>query len=107
MPQPYNMTQMPQRQQQPLQPAQDMPPAQANLAAISQNSRADAAMPRGKSQNAPVVGKEVMRRPPTLQPIPGGAMGGQAMKTGINPENRNINQTMGTGIISAQMNRSA
>jgi len=34
-------------------------------------------------------------------------MGGQAMKTGINPENRNINQTMGTGIISAQMNRSA
>ena len=34
-------------------------------------------------------------------------MGGQAVKTGINPENRNINQTMGTGIIAAQMNRPA
>ena len=107
MPQPYNMTQMPQRQQQPLPPAQDTPPAQANVAAMSQTAARNAAMQSGKSQIAPLASKEVMPRPPTLQPIPSGAMGGQAVKTGINPENRNINQTMGTGIIAAQMNRPA
>ena len=99
MPQPYDLTRMPQQR--------DLPPAQANIAAITQTAKADATMPRGKSQNAPVRSKEVMQRPPTLQPIPSGTIGGQAIKTGINPENRNINQTMGTGIISAQMNRPA
>ena len=109
MAQTYNMTQMPQRQQQPLQPARDVPPAQANLAAIAQTAKTDAAMQGGKSQNAPVMpaGRGVMQRPPSLQPLPGNAVDGQAVKTGISPENRNIKQTMGTGIIAAQMNRPA
>lgn len=94
----------------PMQPQQkDMPPAQANQAAIAQTANRDAAMQGGRSQNAPVLrgGKEVMQRPPTLQPLQGGLVDGQAVKTGINPENRNIKQTMGTGIIAAQMNRPA
>jgi hypothetical protein len=100
MQQPYNMMQPPQK---------DMSPAQANMAAVNQTAKTDAVMQGGKSQNAPVLrgGKEVMQRPPTLQPIQGGMVGGQATKTGVNPENRNIKQTMGTGIIAAQMNRPA
>jgi hypothetical protein len=42
-----------------------------------------------------------------LQSVQGGPVAGQAVKTGISPENRNIKQTMGTGIIAAQMNRPA
>jgi len=97
---PYNMMQPQQK---------DMPPAQANMAAITQTAKTDAVMQGGKSQNAPVLrgGREVMQRPPTLQPTQGGLVDGQATKTGVNPENRNIKQTMGTGIIAAQMNRPA
>lgn len=109
MPQPYNMADLPQRQQQALQPAQNMPPAQANISAMSQTAARTAAMQGAKSQNAPAMasGREVMQRPPTLQPVQGGLVDGQATKTGVNPENRNIKQTMGTGIIAAQMNRPA
>jgi len=98
MQQPYNM--MPQK---------DMSPAQANVAAMNQAAARKTAMQGAKSQNAPAMasGREVMRRPPTLQPVQGGLVDGQATKTGVNPENRNIKQTMGTGIISAQMNRPA
>jgi hypothetical protein len=108
MQQPYNMMQPPQQQQQPMQ-RQDVPPAQANVAAMSQTAARTAAMQGAKSQNAPamVSGKEVMQRPPTLQPTQSGQVGGQAIKTGVNPENRNIKQTTGTGIIAAQMNRPA
>lgn len=100
MPQPYDMTQ-PRNQ--------GVPPAQANLATITQTAKTDAAMQGAKSQNAPAMpsGREVMQRPPTLQPVQGGLVDGQATKTGVNPENRNIKQTMGTGIIAAQMNRPA
>jgi len=98
MQQPYNM--MPQK---------DMSPAQANVAAMNQAAARNTAMQGAKSQNAPAMasGREVMRRPPTLQPVQGGLVDGQATKTGVNPETRNIKQTMGTGIISAQMNRPA
>jgi len=98
MQQPYNM--MPQK---------DTSPAQANVAAMNQAAARNTAMQGAKSQNAPAMasGREVMRRPPTLQPVQGGLVDGQAVKTGISPENRNIKQTMGTGIISAQMNRPA
>lgn len=98
MQQPYNMMQQ-----------KDMSPAQANLATITQTAKTDAAIQGNKSQNAPamVSGKSVMQRPPTLQPTQGGLVDGQAVKTGVNPENRNIKQTMGTGIIAAQMNRPA
>jgi len=100
MQQPYNMMQPQQK---------DMPPAQANVAAMSQTAARNAAMQGAKSQNAPAMasGREVMQRPPTLQPVQGGLVDGQATKTGVNPENRNIKQTMGTGIIAAQMNRPA
>jgi len=100
MQQPYNMMQPQQK---------DMPPAQANIAAVTQTANRDAAIQGAKSQNAPAMrgGKEVMQRPPTLQPTQGGLVDGQATKTGVNPENRNIKQTMGTGIIAAQMNRPA
>lgn len=99
MDQPYNM----------MQQRKDMPPAQANIAAITQTAKTDASIQGGKSQNAPGMpsGKEVMQRPPSLQPIQGTTVDGQAVKTGINPENRNIKQTMGTGIIAAQMSRPA
>lgn len=99
MDQPYNM----------MQPQKDVPPAQANIAAMNQTAARDAAMQGAKSQNAQTMpsGKEVMQRPPTLQPVQGGLVDGQATKTGVNPENRNIRQTMGTGIIAAQMNRPA
>lgn len=98
MQQPYNMMQQ-----------KDMSPAQANLAAITQTAKKDAAIQGGRSQNAPkmVSGREVMQRPPTLQPTQSGQVSGQAIKTGVNPENRNIKQTTGTGIIAAQMNRPA
>jgi hypothetical protein len=107
MDQTYNMMQLPQRQQKPLQPAQNISPAQANMAAVAQTAGRDAAVQGSRSQNAPMMrgGQEVMQRPPTLQPIQGGLVDGQAVKTGISPENRNIKQTMGTGIIAAQMNR--
>ena len=100
MQQPYNMMQPPQK---------DMSPAQANVSAMNQAAARNTAMQGAKSQNAPAMasGREVMRRPPTLQPIQGGLVDGQATKTGINPENRNIKQTMGTGLIAAQMNRPA
>jgi len=100
MQQPYNMMQPPQK---------DIPPAQANVTAMNQAAARNAAMQGNRSQNAPAMrgGREVMRRPPTLQPVQGGLVDGQATKTGINPENRNIKQTMGTGIIAAQMNRPA
>ena len=102
MPQPYDLTQMPQR-------PQDASPAQANLAAVAQTAQRDKAVQGNRSQNAPAMasGREVMQRPPTLQPVQGGLVDGQATKTGVNPENRNIKQTMGTGIIAAQMNRPA
>ena len=100
MQQPYNMMQPPQK---------DMSPAQANVTAMNQTAARNTAMQGAKSQNAPAMasGREVMRRPPTLQPVQGGLVDGQATKTGVNPENRNIKQTMGTGIIAAQMNRPA
>lgn len=102
MPQPYDMAQMPQRPQEPS-------PAQANMAAIAQTANRDKTIQGNRSQNAPamVSGREVMQRPPSLQPVQGGLVDGQATKTGVNPENRNIKQTMGTGIIAAQMNRPA
>tara|TARA_R110002126_G_scaffold35061_3_gene108386 strand:+ start:220 stop:522 length:303 start_codon:yes stop_codon:yes gene_type:complete len=100
MQQPYNMMQPPQK---------DMSPAQANMTAMNQTAARNVAMQGAKSQNAPamVSGKEVMQRPPTLQPTQSGQVSGQAIKTGVNPENRNIKQTTGTGIIAAQMNRPA
>ena len=100
MQQPYNMMQPPQK---------DMSPSQANVAAMNQAAARNTAMQGAKSQNAPAMasGREVMRRPPTVQPVQGGLVDGQATKTGVNPENRNIKQTMGTGIIAAQMNRPA
>jgi hypothetical protein len=104
MPQPYDLAQMPQR---PSQSPQDPSPGQDNVNALSQAAARSTAMQGTRSQNvgATPSGKEVMQRPPTLQPIQGGLIDGQAVKTGINPENRNIKQTMGTGIIAAQMNR--
>jgi hypothetical protein len=100
MQQPYNMMQPPQK---------DMSPAQANMAAVNQTAKTDAVMQGAKSQNAPAMasGREVMQRPPALQSVQGVPVAGQAVKTGISPENRNIKQTMGTGIIAAQMNRPA
>jgi hypothetical protein len=100
MQQPYNMMQPPQK---------DMSPAQANVAAMNQTAARNTAMQGAKSQNAPAMasGKEVMQRPPALQSVQGVPVAGQAVKTGISPENRNIKQTMGTGIIAAQMNRPA
>ena len=100
MQQPYNMMQPPQK---------DMSPAQANVSAMNQAAARNTAMQGAKSQNAPtmVSGKEVMQRPPALQPTQSGQVGGQAIKTGVTPENRNIKQTTGTGIIAAQMNRPA
>ena len=100
MPQSYDTMQPPQK---------DVPPAQSNMAAINQTANRNVAMQGAKSQNAPAMpsGREVMQRPPTLQPVQGGLVDGQATKTGVNPENRNIKQTMGTGIIAAQMNRPA
>ena len=82
---------------------------QANMTAMNQTAARNVAMQGAKSQNAPAMasGREVMQRPPTLQPVQGGLVDGQATKTGVNPENRNIKQTMGTGIIAAQMNRPA
>jgi hypothetical protein len=98
MQQPYNMMQQ-----------KDMSPAQANVAAMNQTAARNTAMQSAKSQNAPAMasGREVMQRPPALQSVQGGPVAGQAVKTGISPENRNIKQTMGTGIIAAQMNRPA
>ena len=98
MQQPYNMMQPPQK---------DMPPAQANVTAMNQAAARNAAMQGAKSQGAPRMsaGQEIMRRPASLQPVQGGLVDGQATKTGVNPENRNIKQTMGTGIIAARMNR--
>ena len=92
-----------------MRPTPDVPAAQANMAAVTQTAQRDAAMQGSRSQNAPAMrgGREVMQRPPTLQPVQGGLVDGQATKTGVNPENRNIKQTMGTGIIAAQMNRPA
>ena len=106
MDQPYNLMQMPQR---PMQTPQDTSPAQTNMTAMNQTAARNVAMQGAKSQNAPAMasGREVMQRPPTLQPVQGGLVDGQATKTGVNPENRNIKQTMGTGIIAAQMNRPA
>ena len=100
MQQPYNMMQPPQK---------DMPPAQANVTAMNQAAARNATMQGAKSQGAPRMpaGQEIMQRPPTLQPIQGGMVDGQATKTGVNPENRNIKQTMGTGVIAARMNRPA
>jgi hypothetical protein len=100
MQQPYNMMQPPQK---------DMSPAQANVAAMNQAAARNTAMQGAKPQNAPAMasGKEVMQRPPALQSVQGVPVAGQAVKTGISPENRNIKQTMGTGIIAAQMNRPA
>ena len=100
MQQPYNMMQPPQK---------DLSPAQANVAAMNQTAARNTAMQGAKSQNAPAMasGREVMQRPPALQSVQGGPVAGQAVKTGISPENRNIKQTMGTGIIAAQMNRPA
>jgi hypothetical protein len=100
MQQPYNMMQPPQK---------DMSPAQANVSAMNQAAAHNTAMQGAKSQNAPAMasGREVMRRPAALQSGQGVPIAGQAVKTGISPENRNIKQTMGTGIIAAQMNRPA
>lgn len=100
MQQPYNMMQPPQK---------DMSPAQANVAAMNQTAARNTAMQGAKSQNAPAMasGREVMQRPPALQSVQDAPIAGQAVKTGISPENRNIKQTMGTGIIAAQMNRPA
>lgn len=86
-----------------------MPPAQANVTAMNQAAARNAAMQGAKSQGAPRMsaGQEIMQRPPTLQPVQGGLVDGQATKTGVNPENRNIKQTMGTGVIAARMNRPA
>jgi len=98
MQQPYNMMQPPQK---------DMPPAQANVNAMNQAAARNAATQGAKSYGAPTMAsdREVMRRPAALQPVQGSLVDGQATKTGVNPENRNIKQTMGTGIIAARMNR--
>ena len=72
MQQPYNM--MPQK---------DMSPAQANVAAMNQAAARNTAMQGAKSQNAPAMasGREVMRRPPTLQPVQGESQ--QTHRTGV------------------------